>query len=356
MPGLRRLLCRLAVAAAWLSAVAVLPAAAQQASGQSRAQEESQPRERGALVLACRADFRTLCAGTKLGRDRVVQCLRDNASQLSEACRSAMAIASGSNRPSPAVPASVTVQRNVSYGSAPEQRMDVYRPQKASGAPIIVMVHGGGWAHGSKSARGVVENKVAHWVPKGFIFVSVETRLVPKADPLQQAADVAAAVARVEKKAASWGGDASKIVLMGHSAGAHLVALISADHAIAEKAGAKPWLATVALDSAAYDVSAIMKLPRRARLYDTAFGKDPEFWAKASPTHYASDGVPAMLLVCSSLRRISCRQAEVFAHKAGDRVKVLPVALRHGPINSDLGKAGNYTREVDAFLASLGLG
>jgi acetyl esterase/lipase len=189
--------------------------------------------------------------------------------------------------------------------------------------------------------------------------VSVETRLVPDADPLQQAADVAAALAGVQKNAASWGGDASKLVLMGHSAGAHLVALVSADPSIANSAGAKPWLATIALDSAAYNVAAIMKA-RHAKFYDTAFGADPAFWAKASPTMQmakapSKSSAGHMLLVCSSLRSNSCPQAEAFASKAEGRAKVLPVALRHVPINATLGADNDYTRQVDAFLATVGL-
>lgn len=247
------------------------------------------------------------------------------------------------------------IERDVAYGSAPEQRMDVYLPAKTAKAPVIVMVHGGAWAFGSKSSRGVVDNKVDHWLPEGFIFVSVETRLQPKADPLQQAKDVAAALAKVQRDAAAWGGDASKIVLMGHSAGAHLVALVSADHAIAQKAGLKPWAGTIALDSAAYDVTKIMEQPHHPRLYDRAFGSDPNFWASVSPTRQLKGSVPPMLLVCSSLRSVSCPQAQGFAVKAGGNVEVLPVPLRHGQINSQLGADNDYTQRVDRFLQSIGM-
>ncbi len=315
----------------------------------------AQQSDRRAMMQACRADFRTLCAGVRPGGGRIAQCLRDNSAKLSDGCRTSIAEARSRAGRNVTLPADVTVDRDVAYGSAPEQRMDIYRPQKREKAPVIVMVHGGGWAHGSKSARSVVENKIAHWLPKGFIFVSVETRLMPKADPLQQAADVAAALAGVQQKAVSWGGDPGKIVLMGHSAGAHLAALVSADKSIGEKVGLKPWAATVALDSAAYDVAVVMKQPRHAKLYDTAFGKDPAFWAKASPTQQVKGGMPPMLLVCSTLRRIACLQAETFAKKVGGKAKVLPVALRHGPVNSELGKDSDYTRNVDAFLASIGI-
>lgn len=269
---------------------------------------------------------------------------------------SVMAVSGFAQQPGRADAAHVAgarVENDIAYGARPEQRIDVYLPQNTRKSPIIVMVHGGAWAFGSKEARGVVDNKVAHWLPKGFIFVSVETRLLPTADPLQQAADVAAALAAVQRQAASWGGDPSRIVLMGHSAGAHLVALVSADHSIAQKAGVKPWAGTVALDSAAYDVSSIMERPNHPRLYDRAFGNDPLFWRKASPALFADATLPPMLLVCSSLRRDSCSQADGFAAKSRGQARALPVALRHAAINRSLGLEGSYTSQVDAFIKSL---
>ena len=144
---------------------------------------------------------------------------------------------------------------------------------------------------------------------------------------------------------------------MGHSAGAHLVTLLGANATLARETGAQPWLGTVALDSAAYDVAAIMARPHAA-LYDRAFGADPALWRRASPIH-AIDGKPApMLLVCSSLREVSCPASDDFARaltRAGARAEVLPVALRHAPINRQLGKPGAYTERVDAFLRSIGL-
>ncbi len=340
-------------------------------AGQAAAQQAGQGIFAGAR--ACRADMRKLCADVAPGGGRIIQCLRDNESALSPGCQQAVVGMQTSpagndgqaggkraeDKGPPTLPQGMTVMRDLAYGKAPQQRLDVHRPAKAQNAPVIVMLHGGAWAFGTKEARGVVKNKVAHYLPKGYIFVSVETRLVPDADPLAQANDLAAALANVQKNAASWGGDASKLVLIGHSAGAHLVALLSADPSIAAKAGAKPWMATIALDSAAYDISEIMKA-RHAKFYDKAFGADPAYWAKASPSVQIAKApekslAGRILLVCSSLRSNSCPQAETFAKEAGGRAKILPVALRHMPINATLGADNQYTKDVDAFLATLGL-
>lgn len=246
------------------------------------------------------------------------------------------------------------------YGDAAKQRVDVYLPpagtSASGGAPILVMVHGGAWMFGDKSSRGVVGAKVDHWVANGWILVSVNNRLLPEAEPLAQAEDVAHALAFVQKEAPGWGGDASRLVLMGHSAGAHLVALLSASSALAARSGAARWVGIVVLDSAALDLSALMQ-QRHARFYDRVFGADPERWRAASPTdRLAADAVP-MLLVCSSLRLDdSCGQSSRFAARAtaaGGIARVHPEALAHNAIDVELGRPGAYTDVVDAFIAEV---
>lgn len=253
------------------------------------------------------------------------------------------------------LPAGIRVIRDVRYGSGPLETVDVYARADAHDAPVILMVHGGGWRRGDKRARRVVQNKVAHWVPRGFVFVSVGYPLLPGTPPLQQAREIGKALAAAQRAAPGWGGDPRRFVLMGHSAGAHLVSLVSAEPSLATEQGALPWLGTVALDSAAFDVAAVMRA-RHPRLYDEAFGNDPVIWAAASPTLQVAAPIVPFLAVCSSQRRNSCAQARRFAEQArrfGSRVEVLPEELSHGEINAELGLASDYTRRVDAFLASL---
>src|SRR6185312_13737462 len=70
------------------------------------------------------------------------------------------------------LPPNVRALRDIAYGSDPKQRFDVYLPQQANHAPVIFMVHGGGWRRGDKTMKTSVENKMAHWTQKGFIFIS----------------------------------------------------------------------------------------------------------------------------------------------------------------------------------------
>jgi len=258
-------------------------------------------------------------------------------------------------------PVTAKVLKDVPYGPDKRQRMDVYVPDapiKADGkAPVIFMVHGGYWSRGDKNGEGIVRRKVARWLPQGWVFVSTNYRLSPQADPLVQAQDVARALAYAQSNAAAWGADATKFVVMGHSAGAHLVNLLAVKPAMAFELGAKPWLGTVLLDSAAFDVVGILRAKNHPRFFDEVFGADPALWEAASPLRQLSAQSTPMLVVCSTQRRDQpCIQAEAFAAKAKAmqvRVEVLQQDLSHSKVNNRLGLPGVLTDTVEAFITSL---
>ncbi len=255
------------------------------------------------------------------------------------------------------LPSGVRLLRDIAYGQDERQRFDVYLPPNpVKDAPVLFMVHGGAWMVGNKSAQAVVENKVARWVPRGFIFVSINYRLLPKARPLDQAGDVARALAAAQDKAAGWGGDRNRFILMGHSAGAHLVSLLAAAPDLARQAGASPWRGTVALDSAAYDLVSIMG-DKHYGFYDRAFGTDPAYWQAASPQYRLQAPGTPFLAVCSAIRPDQpCRQARDFVRKAqslGQKAEVLEQSLSHRDINQRLGEKPDYTQAVETFMASV---
>lgn len=264
--------------------------------------------------------------------------------------------AAGDSVSASSLPKGVRLIKDVSYGTDKRQRMDIYIPPHAASAPVILMVHGGGWRRGDKTMQSVVENKVARWVPKGFIFISIDYRMLPDTEVLTQADDVVKALAFAQSHAASWGGDAGKFILMGHSAGAHLVSLVSGNTPKAIGMGARPWLGTVSLDSAALDVVQIMQR-KHFRLYDPAFGKDINYWKSASPVHQLTAGAKPIMAVCSSTRPDKpCKQTHEFADKAaslGIKVTVLEQPKSHRQINQELGLPGAYTDAVEAFMGTL---
>lgn len=297
------------------------------------------------LVAAIVATALSLVAAAHAGtiRDRIAQRLAERQG--------------ASARAAPAtVPPGVRVLRDIAYGGDPHQRLDVYAPEAGtSRAPIVLMVHGGGWKRGDKDLDPVVTQKIARWVPRGIVFVSIDYRMLPEADPRVQAQDVAGALAYVQRHAGTWGGDEDRVVLMGHSAGAHLIALLEASPAWAAQAGASDWLGTVLLDSGALDVPALMEA-RHLPLYDEAFGSDPTFWRAVSPQQQLAPHRPPLLAVCSTQRTRSCGQSGAFvdtARHSGTRADLLREDLSHLAINKTLGEPGAYTDAVERFLATL---
>ncbi|WP_206441531.1 alpha/beta hydrolase [Amphritea opalescens] len=252
---------------------------------------------------------------------------------------------------------------DIAYGQDTQQTFDVYYPADAQQAPVIFMVHGGAWKMGDKASKAVYDNKVERWVTRGFVLISVNYRLLPHADPVSQARDVMRALRYAQRHAARWDADATKFILMGHSSGAHLVSLLATRPAFAmgglvRKDNPKtPWLGTIALDSAGYDVVSIMSQKGVRRFYQKAFGDKSAYLQQASPLFQLQESITPFLAVCSEKRKDApCQQAQMFVQKAqslGTRAELLKVDLSHRAINVELGKANRYTAAVEIFMASL---
>ena len=242
---------------------------------------------------------------------------------------------------------------NVSYGTNAKERFDVYTPLQTNTsalAPVIFMVHGGAWKMGDKKHQSVVENKVNFWLKKGYIVISTNYRLLPEAPVNEQVNDVVKALGVAQAQSASWGGDKTKFILMGHSAGAHIIAMIAASSSLPH--AITPPIASVFLDSAVMDTPTLMH-SKHLRLYDQAFGSDPTYWQKLSPYHQLSSKRIPLLAVCSTKRDDSCPQAESFLAKAssfGTTTLLLKEKMSHRDINKLLGEDTLYTKAVDDFL------
>src|SRR5688572_1526679 len=120
---------------------------------------------------------------------------------------------------------------DIKYASYPKtdpslNTLNVYMPKRGSNSPILIWIHGGSWSQGDKEE---VQSKAEYFTSKGYIFVSVNYRLSPKVKHPVHVQDVANAIMWVYKNAKHYSADQRKIFLMGHSAGAHLAALVSID-------------------------------------------------------------------------------------------------------------------------------
>lgn len=125
------------------------------------------------------------------------------------------------------------IERDLAYGPHTRHRLDIHAPEgRPAGLPVLLFVHGGGFVAGNKSAPGspYYDHLGAWAVDHGLVAVTMTYRLAPTHTWPAAADDVAEAVGWTRAHIASYGGDPSRIVLMGHSAGAAHVASYLAGH------------------------------------------------------------------------------------------------------------------------------
>lgn len=252
----------------------------------------------------------------------------------------------------------------IRYGNDPLQTLAFWPAQQSGGrpAPLVLFVHGGGWKRGDKdNATG--RFKVPHYTAQGYAFASINYRLVPGATVEQQAQDVADALAALIKRRQELGITPGKVVLMGHSAGAHLVALVGTDPRYLKAVGLsfRDIAGVIPIDGAAYDVPTQMEDGPRImqKTYAQAFGTDPARQRALSPTVQAIAPNATQFLLIHVQRPDGTRQAEALEaalRRAGTHVERRAFegqGLRgHMEINRDLGDP-DYpaTAVVDQWLA-----
>lgn len=182
------------------------------------------------------------------------------------------------------------IVRDAAFGAEQRQKLDLYAPVEAAGAsPVIVFIYGGSWRTGSKDDYQFLGAALA---AQGFVVAIPNYRLVPEVRFPTFLEDCAAAVRWVQDNAATYGGDARRIVLAGHSAGAYNAAMLALDRRYLGDAGveAARIRGTIGLagpyDFIPFDVSATQD----------AFGQAPEPQI-TQPLHYAHADAPPLLLL-----------------------------------------------------------
>ncbi|MDB5301843.1 MAG: hypothetical protein JWO87_3506 [Phycisphaerales bacterium] len=181
---------------------------------------------------------------------------------------------------------------DLAYGNQPRQKLDVYRPRHAGqGSSVVIFFYGGDWQTGQKRDYAFVGEALSS---RGFVAVLPDYRLYPQVTFPAFVEDGAAAVRWVHDNAGQFGGDPKHIYLMGHSAGAHIAALITLD---------AHYLKDVGLDRNVIRGTAVLSGP-----YDFVpppedrgpFGmgrEDTKPDPKIEPTHFVDGHAPPMLLV-----------------------------------------------------------
>jgi acetyl esterase/lipase len=257
-----------------------------------------------------------------------------------------------------------TVRYETVPGVAPRlTSLDVYPMAAGCDAPVLIWVHGGGWQIGDKANQ--VRDKARLAAEHGWVLVSVNYRLTDPANPAPvryptHNEDVAGAIAWVHDHIGADGGDPSRIALVGHSAGAQIVASIATDERYLDAHGLalSDLRCAGALDTEGFDVASRAEGGPGAALYRAAFGDDPAAWADASPLlHVASGkGIPSFLVVerGTPARRAAQQRFVDALDAAGVAVTVLDAGtLTHGQVNSRIGAPGDtvMTPPLVTFLS-----
>ena len=185
---------------------------------------------------------------------------------------------------------------NIAYGADPQQRLDVYVPQQPSGAPrpigprpVVVFWHGGRWRFGDKADYRFVGAALAQ---SGYVAVVANYRHYPQVKMPGFMDDAARAALWTVAHAGEFGGDHQRLYLMGHSAGAHLAALVALDTRYFAATGQPvPRIAGVIGLSGPYDF-----LPLLEPDVQDMFGPPP-LYAQSQPINFVRADAPPMLLV-----------------------------------------------------------
>ncbi len=229
------------------------------------------------------------------------------------------------------------VERNVVYGRAERKElvMDLVFPANGSAPhPVVLNLHGGAWAEGSKSV-GTSWLAAPELVGRGYVFASIYYRLAPQHKFPAQIEDAKCAVRFLRAHAAEYSLDPNRIVALGSSAGGHLAALLGTTDAAAGFDTSGGWTnessrvqAVVDLFGHADLAYAIQHRERVRMIAQSVFGtKSSEaILRRASPVSYVTPDDPPFLLVHGERDgMVPVRQSELM--KAALEEQGVPVQL-----------------------------
>lgn len=183
----------------------------------------------------------------------------------------------------------VIVDADHAYGSNLRQKLDIYRPAKSEAAmPTVVFFYGGSWKRGNRADYAFVGQALAN---QGFVVAVADYRTYPEVKFPTFVNDAAEAVSWVSKNIERFGGQASDIHLIGHSAGAHIASFLALDENYLRRAGSDRHI----LGSWVGLAGPYAFYPSEVRSVRDIFANTPE--DQARPVTFADAGTPPALLL-----------------------------------------------------------
>ena len=236
----------------------------------------------------------------------------------------------------------VVEHRDIDYVASEDyaenkDKLDLFMPEGLTNAPVVVYFHGGGLQNGTKAIGEGLGRQLAS---RGIGLVSANYRLSPSVMHPAHIEDATAAFAWAKRNIASYGGDADRVFVSGHSAGAYLAALMALDPRyldahnlrLSDIRGAIPISPFLFVED--HDIA-----PSRPK---TVWGTDEAVWLDASVTPYIGADKPPMLIIYADgdddWRREQNQRLAAELSDAGNDAAVIEIADRtHGSVNSNMG-------------------
>lgn len=247
--------------------------------------------------------------------------------------------------------------------------LDIYAPTGAKNLSVVFWIHGGGWQTGDKAN---VQEKPAWFTKKGFVFVSINHRLLPEVEMEVLVRDVAKAFGWMHKHIAEHGGDPNRVLVGGHSSGAQLATLICTDdrYLKAEGVSFASLIGCVPVDGDTYDIPAIIEtaetrlrvhgMPMPKYGHRLKFGNDPAKHVDFSAVTHVAKGksIPPFLIVHVADHPDNSIQAKRL--EAALKAAEIPVTVfggketNHSKINALIGTEGDATtKALDDFVTKV---
>ncbi|KAK7227547.1 hypothetical protein V2G26_015550 [Clonostachys chloroleuca] len=201
---------------------------------------------------------------------------------------------------------------DLNYGPGDAQKLRYWKG-KSPDAPIVVFIHGGSWRVGSY-LDSVGSTKVGHFLKKGYAFATVNYTLFPTVTVAEQVQGVANSLGYLTRNAARLEFDHRRIILMGHSSGAHTATLLGTDTNYLDRAGVAIHniRAVISLDGSNYNAMAeVLDSPGPvAENMIAGLGSDPDVLRAMSPTYNSRAPNANAFLLLHAERQGDIRQAE----------------------------------------------
>jgi acetyl esterase/lipase len=224
---------------------------------------------------------------------------------------------------------------DIPYGADILQKIDFYPAAHPPPRRLVVYLHGGGWVTGNRRGG---RQLAAPFNQAGYSLACVGYRLLPQTDLAGCISDVARAIGHLLARAAEFGIEPGGCVVMGHSAGAHMGALLATDRRHLLAAGADPAClgAVVALDGV-FDVTAYLQDSTRPMLR-RIFGDDAATWRLYSPVEHvgAMQADPKFCLMHEDVNARFGRQVGLFEAALRRHGKAVVSAVAHGLTHAEL--------------------